>query len=128
MEKNLRNIIIIIVVALAAVGALLYFLPSDTPVAPSEGGQLSLADLALKSSCLLPAEGANLDEFAKCIADSGAKFYGAFWCSHCKDQKDLFGDSAQYLPYVECSTPDGNNQLPVCADEGIKIYPTWRFR
>ncbi len=69
----------------------------------------------------------NLDGFAKCLGPKGATFYGAFWCSHCKDQKDLFGTSAKYLPYVECSPPDGNGQLEVCNAAGIRGYPTWIF-
>ncbi|MEK9177299.1 MAG: hypothetical protein AAB923_03305, partial [Patescibacteria group bacterium] len=30
-------------------------------------------------------------------------------------------------PYVECSTPDGKNQLQVCKDKGVQSYPTWIF-
>jgi len=68
-----------------------------------------------------------LDDFAKCLKDKGAKFYGAFWCSHCQNQKKLFESSEKYLPYVECSTPDGNGQLEVCKKENIQAYPTWQF-
>lgn len=68
-----------------------------------------------------------LDAFAKCLKDKGAVFYGAFWCPHCKDQKTLFGSSVQYLPYVECSTPDGNSQTQICKDKNIQGYPTWVF-
>ena len=67
------------------------------------------------------------DEFAKCLSDKGAKFYGAFWCSHCQTQKAMFGSSKKYLPYTECSTPDTNGQLQACADQQIKTYPTWKF-
>jgi len=67
------------------------------------------------------------DEFAKCISSAGAVFYGASWCSHCIDQKTAFGPSSKYLPYVECSTPDGQGQMPVCRDQKIEGYPTWRF-
>jgi hypothetical protein len=67
------------------------------------------------------------DTFAQCIRDSGAEFYGAFWCPHCQDQKKEFGTSAQYLPYVECSNPD-NSQTQVCIDKKIESYPTWRFK
>lgn len=67
------------------------------------------------------------DQFAQCIADSGATFYGAFWCPHCQAQKKMFGSSEKYLPYVECSTPNGQSQLQICIDEGIKGYPTWEF-
>jgi len=68
-----------------------------------------------------------LDEFAKCLAEKGAKFYGAFWCPHCQSEKALFGNSAKYLPYIECSTPDSNGQLQICIDQKIAVYPTWRF-
>lgn len=68
-----------------------------------------------------------LDDFAKCLKDKGAVFYGAFWCPHCQDEKALFGNSAKYLPYVECSTADSNGQLPVCKNEKIEVYPTWKF-
>jgi thiol-disulfide isomerase/thioredoxin len=43
------------------------------------------------------------DAFAQCISDSGAKFYGAYWCPHCQAQKLLFGKSVEKLPYVECA-------------------------
>ncbi len=67
------------------------------------------------------------DSFAQCISESGAKFYGAFWCSHCKAQKDMFGSSAKYLPYIECSSGQGNPQFSVCNAAGIQSYPTWIF-
>jgi len=67
------------------------------------------------------------DEFAMCIKDKGAVFYGAFWCPHCQAQKKLFGKSAKLLPYVECSTPDGNSQNQICTDKNIEGYPTWEF-
>lgn len=66
------------------------------------------------------------DGFAQCLADSGAKFYGAFWCPHCQEQKEMFKKSTK-LPYIECSTPDGENQIQMCTDEEIKSYPTWKF-
>ncbi|MDQ3244946.1 MAG: hypothetical protein M3P22_01175 [bacterium] len=68
-----------------------------------------------------------LDQFAICLKDKGAVFYGAFWCPHCQDQKKLFGSSKSLLPYVECSTADGNAQTQICIDKNIKSYPTWEF-
>ncbi len=67
------------------------------------------------------------DALAQCIADKGAKFYGAFWCPHCQKQKAMFGKSAKLLPYTECSQPSGQGQLQVCTDAGITNYPTWEF-
>lgn len=46
-------------------------------------------------------------ELAKRLKAAGAKMYGAFWCSHCFEQKQSFGKEAMAeLPYVECY-PDG---------------------
>ncbi|MDO8460351.1 MAG: hypothetical protein Q7S74_04535 [Nanoarchaeota archaeon] len=67
------------------------------------------------------------DSFAQCLTEKGVKMYGAWWCSHCQNQKKAFGSSWKYATYVECSTPDGNSQLPVCKDAGIEGYPTWDF-
>lgn len=67
------------------------------------------------------------DDFAKALKDSGAQFYGAFWCPHCQAQKAQFGSSKQYLPYVECSNPD-NSQTKICADNKIESFPTWSFK
>jgi thiol-disulfide isomerase/thioredoxin len=66
------------------------------------------------------------DEFAGCIAESGAKMYAAFWCPHCQEQKAMFGRSANKLPYVECSQPD-RKQNQICEDNNITSYPTWIF-
>src|SRR3989338_4090563 len=74
-----------------------------------------------------PGKPSKLDDFAKCINDSGTTFWGAFWCPHCQNQKAMFGKSAQYLPYKECSTPDGKGQMQICKDAGITTYPTWDF-
>jgi thiol-disulfide isomerase/thioredoxin len=71
--------------------------------------------------------GTKYNTFAQCLKDSGTVFYGAFWCPHCKAQKALFGDAVKLLPYVECSTPDGQGQTPVCVEKKIESYPTWVF-
>lgn len=63
---------------------------------------------------------------AEHLTKSNAKFYGAYWCPHCNDQKELFGSSAHRLPYIECS-PQGARapQARICSDAGIQVYPTW---
>ncbi len=72
-------------------------------------------------------EPGKLDQFVGCLKDRDAVFYGAFWCPHCQNQKKLFGNSQKFLSYVECSTPDGSGQLPICKEKGISAYPTWEF-
>lgn len=76
---------------------------------------------------LKPEPPSKLDGFAQCLKSSGAEFYGAFWCTHCKEQKDEFGSSAKYLPYIECANSD-NTQIQICIDKKIEGYPTWVFK
>ena len=73
------------------------------------------------------ADNGKYDDFASCLTDSGAKMYGAFWCSHCSDQKKMFGTSWKLVDYVECDIrgEDGNPEL--CSFAGITSYPTWIF-
>lgn len=59
---------------------------------------------------------------AECLTESGAKFYGAYWCSHCQNQKAMFGDAVDSAPYVECE-----ENAAECQAAGITGYPTWIF-
>lgn len=70
------------------------------------------------------------DPFARALAlhlsQRGAKMYGAYWCPHCVEQKEMFGASARRVPYVECSTgAQGSRQASACQAAGIRQYPTW---
>jgi len=60
------------------------------------------------------------DTFAKCLTEKGATIYGTEWCPHCKNQKKLFGDSFQYIDYVDC-----DRDKDECLRNGIRGYPTW---
>ncbi len=62
----------------------------------------------------------DLDGFAICLRDKAFTMYGAVWCSHCQNEKNAFGSSFQYVPYVEC--PDNIN---FCLEKGVEGYPTW---
>jgi hypothetical protein len=68
-----------------------------------------------------------LDEFAKCLNAKGAKMYGAWWCPHCADEKEFFGNSFEYVNYVECSPSGERTQNNICKAAAIKNYPTWQF-
>jgi thiol-disulfide isomerase/thioredoxin len=91
------------------------------------GGIIVGLVLIVGGSVWYQSQPGKLDSFAQCLGDQGATFFGAFWCPHCQNQKALFGKSEKFLPYVECSTPDGQGQLQVCIDEDITGYPTWEF-
>jgi thiol-disulfide isomerase/thioredoxin len=66
--------------------------------------------------------------FGQHLKDQGVIFYGAFWCSHCQEQKKRMGKEVWEQIYVECSTPDGRGQLDVCKEAGVDSYPTIVFK
>ncbi len=70
---------------------------------------------------------AEVDAFAQCLTDSGTKMYGAFWCPHCARTKKAFGDSFQYIAYVECDPRGDNQQAELCLELEIEEYDTWIF-
>ncbi len=106
-KSTLITSIIIILIVAALVGVMVY--------ASSERNK--------KQEAL----GAALTPFATCLKDSGAVFYGAFWCPHCQEQKALFGSASDSLPYVECSMENGQDTTQICLDKKIQRYPTWEF-
>jgi hypothetical protein len=87
----------------------------------------AFAMLLLWSVALSAADKAKLDDFARCLGQKKAVMYGAFYCDHCKEQKDLFGDSTQYLPYVECVEKGTRKVTEQCKMLGIRRTPTWIF-
>ena len=74
-----------------------------------------------------PAGPGKYDDFAKCLSQKGVVMYGAYWCQHCANQKKLFGDSFQFVNYVECDAGGPNPQPALCAQKGITGYPTWIY-
>lgn len=68
----------------------------------------------------------DLVAFAKALAQSGTKFFGAHWCPFCNQQKEMFEDGKSYLPFIEVTNPDRSiNQVGI--DNNITGLPTWEF-
>ena len=67
------------------------------------------------------------DAFAKCLAARDAKMYGLYWCPHCIEQKEMFGASFRYVPYVECAIKGSRELAPTCKIAGAKLFPSWQF-
>lgn len=82
--------------------------------------------LYYNSDLLSPPPDPRLAPLAVHLSDSGAKFYGASWCASCQRQKQLFGEVADDLPYVECSPYGrGGPTAAACTQAGIQNFPTW---
>ncbi|MDG2991312.1 vitamin K epoxide reductase family protein [Candidatus Synechococcus calcipolaris G9] len=65
---------------------------------------------------------------ARHLTDTGAVMYGAYWCSHCHDQKQLFGkEAAKQIPYIECDANGKDPQVELCQAKAIRGYPTWEI-
>jgi glutaredoxin len=64
----------------------------------------------------------NYDSLAQCLTEKGVIMYGTEWCGFCKKQKEAFGDSFQYIDYIDC---DQNREA--CNEAGISGYPTWQI-
>ncbi|NKI34971.1 vitamin K epoxide reductase family protein [Wenzhouxiangella sp. XN79A] len=81
---------------------------------------------AWQNGWLLPPEDPQLRGLAEHLEARGAKYYGAFWCPNCQDQRQMFGRSADRLPYVECSPNGRRGSVAVeCVINDIDSYPTW---
>ncbi len=100
----------------------------------AKGWTISLAVIAIIAVAAVLAmksqkseEPGKYDDFAKCLTEKGVVMYGAYWCPHCKNQEELFGNSWELVNYVECSLPNRAGQTQVCSSAGIKGYPTWEF-
>jgi cyclophilin family peptidyl-prolyl cis-trans isomerase len=104
----------------------------DTP--ESAAGDYGLAGFQATSAAVA-AEGEGVAEgedqpdlvaFAKALDQAGVKYYGGAWCAHCTDQKELFEDGADFLPFIEVTNPDRTlNQIG--QENNISSLPTWEF-
>ena len=78
------------------------------------------------SEVLIRPDSPQLEALAVHLEQSGAKYYGAWWCPSCQEQKRHFRGSADRLPFVECSTGGRGSSMTLrCRDLGIEAYPTW---
>ena len=118
---NEKQIIAGVVLLLIVVGGILFMTSSNAPT------DVPSSDTATTSETAATASGPNV-ALAQCLKDNGVTFYGAWWCPHCKAQKELFGDAVPALPYVECATKDGKSQTAICKEKKIEGYPTWEFK
>ena len=96
---------------------------------------LSLSGLLLSVAPQLPLRAGSLGDalepstqaqikLARDLKQAGAIFYGAWWCTHCFHQKNLFGtEGGRELPYVECASDEAGKER--CREAGVRAFPTW---
>ncbi|KAK9990067.1 hypothetical protein SO802_025052 [Lithocarpus litseifolius] len=119
------------VVGLQLCIASLVFVTLNTSYSTSQPISSSLAEIDLPyfTTEITTTSSPFAVSLAKHLNSIGAKMYGAFWCSHCLEQKQMFGlEAAKLLDYVECF-PDGyrkgTQMAKSCTDAKIEGFPMW---
>lgn len=109
-----------IVAAIVTVGVLGLYATTNGKTVASSDGQLPPVVVSISTP--------DTEALATHLTATGAKEYGAFWCPHCHEQKELFGKSAAAkLNYVECDPKGANAQTDLCRQVGITSFPTWEI-
>jgi uncharacterized membrane protein/glutaredoxin len=113
----------LIVAVITITGTLAVYAPINTP---------QVADTNIPGEAGPPItnpSGESEMQLAQHLTDVGATMYGAWWCPHCHDQKQLFGQqAAKVITYVECAADGQNPQTERCqSTAGIQGFPTWEI-
>ena len=122
----------LIVVMVTLIGTLGVYANLASPGAETTGGKIAVSlpttppEPNGKGWTTTTTSGPAEIALAEHLTTIGAKEYGAYWCPHCFQQKQLFGKEAfTKAPYVECATDGVNAQTKACQDAGVKAFPTW---
>jgi len=131
MTKNTKIFLIALAVMIVTGGVLIYFAnkSKNTPLS-AIGNGLTVDDEGIVAG--VTTEDGKTDEYlvnlAKFMTEKGMIMYGAYWCPHCQDQKELFAGAVEYIDYVECDAKGASANPDECAAQNITSYPTWVFQ
>jgi uncharacterized membrane protein len=123
----------IIVGTITIVGTLAVYANIDSPSAVAPGERIPIPEPTTNPQPpvgweITTTSGEAEIALAKHLNSIGAKEYGAFWCPHCYEQKQLLGKEAfKELNYVECDPQGKNPQPQACQDAGVQSFPTWEI-
>jgi uncharacterized membrane protein len=116
--------------------AVFIFVNADVPQVAHAGelvGSSSPTTLLLNSKGEAPptittVSSARAVALAEDLETLDARFFGAFWCGHCFDQKQTMGKQAmKKIPYIECSRDGLDSQSDLCKSRNVPGYPTWEI-
>lgn len=121
---------------LSLVASFVLFSSGDVAVASNSvgDGTTLLADSNKKQQVvnapppILTTSSPRAMQLSRDLASLDARMFGAYWCSHCYDQKQSFGKEAfANIDYVECSRDGLNAQTSLCKSRNVPGYPTWEI-
>lgn len=136
-QVTIRAICSLCLLSAALTVAILVLILTRRPAQPApsawmwSAAAMTLTVLMLVGGYAISAPRAGATDYAtglaKHLTATGVKLYGAYWCPHCTDQKQLFGKAASLLPYVECDPRSPVGQPSVCVAREIRAFPTWEI-
>ena len=115
----------------------LYQSPADASTAPAAQAIAAAEKNGGSIENLIPEEAPKVTKKSSARALSvglrlqalDAKMFGAFWCSHCNNQKQELGAQTVGLyKYVECDKDGANTDYKLCREKKIAGYPTWEIK
>lgn len=120
------------VILFASADAVTSSLSDDKLLASSSNTQNSATLVTSKQPPAPPVVTTTSSNAALALANDlvslDTSFYGAFWCSHCYEQKQILGAEAmKKIPYIECSKDGANANAALCRSKKIPGYPTWEI-
>lgn len=124
MKNSWASFVLICAIVLAVAGGAIYLNRVKTRQANSNQNNQTQDELDTSAD----QDTKYKEDLAKYLTEKGAVLYGAYWCPHCNDQKDLFGDAAKYLNYVECDSRGENANPDECIARDVQSYPTWIYQ
>jgi len=131
MKNVLKFLVALLVISLIGIALVYVFAPAkDTAQKEkaTESGDVAGATTESSGRTNTGENNSYVQKLAQHLVDSGMILYGAFWDQSTIDQKQLFGDSATLLDYVECDQTGSNPNPDECLAQGITIYPTWVYQ
>ncbi|MFH1054271.1 MAG: thioredoxin domain-containing protein [Candidatus Woesearchaeota archaeon] len=112
-EKRIGYIVLFLAVALAAASFLFMSFIIGCSNTTDTDSSTTIITVIIEGD-------SSTDILAKCLTSNGIRMFGAEWCSHCQNQKKMFGDSFQYVDYVDC-----DKRRDECASAKVSGFPTW---
>jgi len=93
-----------------------------------DDGNLPLSDSEDFMVTVGASDAANLVGFAQALTDANAQFFGAAWNQTSTDQRELFEDGGQFLPFVDVTDFDRSlNQAATDNNIEVADLPVWIF-
>jgi len=136
MKKILKYLIAILLISLVGIGLVYVYShkddvsnkDADTAGLSGDVAGVSTQDDNQDNSVSSTGDASYLEKLARHLTASGMILYGAYWDQDTNSQKEIFGDAARLIDYVECDQAGTDPNPDECVAQNILIYPTWIYK